>query len=139
MAIVLPEELPYTSTWYRDFTTIDLNWATQDGAFNLSNEGDIYFATGADELLQRLYNCMLTETGEIPHRPGYGVGLVSLQNAPATSVTLAELAAKIRSQLLNKDFFPEVVSVGDILIPAQPDGVVNINVTVETIYGRIVT
>lgn len=52
---------------------------------------DLAEATGNDLVAQRIVRGLLTEPGELVHRPEWGAGLRSYQNEPTTATTRQQL------------------------------------------------
>ncbi len=129
------QDLKYDVNFAKTNISIDIAWTT-DGYIELDDRYDMVFATDYDEFRQRVIHCVVTATGEIPHRTSWGVGIVSLQNAPAGSGEQAKVASKIRSQLSNKNFFPEIISIDSISFK-QVNGIFGVAIVTNTIYGVV--
>lgn len=134
MSFINPSENPYTTDWPIKATSLDLAWDLETGQMLMDAQRDIVFSTGEDELRQRVLHGLLTNPGEIPHRPDWGVGLTMLQNSSVDSADLSKLSADIRTFLGNSQYYPEIVAVDSITYKRENQQV-SINVTVKTIYG----
>lgn len=67
--------------------------------FSRTATGNLELIDGRDNLKQHIYRRIMTEPGSIAHRPNYGVGLKSFQNAPLTLDVKRTLAQRIKDQL----------------------------------------
>lgn len=135
MSKIYAQDIPYNLDFAISNNSIDISF-NKRGFLEIDDRFDLVFATDYDELVQRIIHCIITKTGEIPHRVSWGVGLNILQNAPENSKEQAKVASAIRSQLGNSDFFPEVTAVNEIVFNKNGD-IYGINVKVSTIYGEI--
>lgn len=135
MSIQPINQIIYNPEFVKTNVSIDLSW-NSDGTLGIDDAFLLEASTDYTELTKRILHCVLTETGEIPHRPDWGVGISALQNDLNSSGGLAKVAAKTRSQLSNKNYFPEVTSIDSISFTTSGNQV-GINISVSTIYGEL--
>jgi hypothetical protein len=135
MSIQPINQIIYNPEFVKTNVSIDLAW-NSDGTLGIDDAFLLEASTDYTELTKRILHCVLTETGEIPHRPDWGVGISALQNDLNSSGGLAKVAAKTRSQLSNKNYFPEVTSIDSISFTTSGNQV-GINISVSTIYGEL--
>lgn len=76
-----------------------------------SATGDLDTITGLENMKWALFHRMVTATGELLHRPGYGVGIQDFRNAPSTIETQRQIALRIKSQF---ELDPRVQSVNGV-------------------------
>ena len=74
-------------------------------------DGDLDKITGIENVKQALFRRMMTTPGSLVHRPLYGVGIKSWQNAPFSLDSQRSLAKKIQEQFQRDFRVNEVTSV----------------------------
>lgn len=127
---------PYTIDFSINNRSIDMLMSSTD-LLVTNFTYDPYLCTDFEELKQRVIHCLITENGELPHRPTWGIGVRAMQNAPSNDASFSAFASKVRKQLLQPEWFPEIVSVDEISLPVTGN-LVNISITITTyIYGEI--
>lgn len=135
MSVQPINQIIYNPSFVKSNVSIDLAWNT-DGTLVIDDSLLLECSTDYTELKQRILHCILTETGEIPHRPDWGVGISALQNDLNSSGGLAKVAAKTRSQLGNTNYFPEITGINSISFTTSGNQI-GINISVSSIYGDI--
>lgn len=79
--------------------------------FQISPTGDFDTLSGTDNVKQAIFRRLMTVPGTLLHRPTYGVGLISFQDAPLTLGVKRQLAQRIGEQLPLDPRIKKVVSV----------------------------
>lgn len=103
--------------------------------FQIDQQGDFDTLAGLDNVKQAILRRIMTVPGTLLHRPTYGCGLISFQNAPMTLSVKRQLAQRIGEQLPRDPRIAKVVSVAISAPDAQPDNV-TIAVTADVVsYG----
>jgi hypothetical protein len=83
-----------------------------------SPSGDLDIISGLRNLHQSLYHRLITQPGSLIHRPDYGIGMKTYQNAVNSIDTQRRLAARIDEQF-RQDF--RVQEVSGIRISSERD------------------
>jgi phage baseplate assembly protein W len=83
--------------------------------------GDLQTISGLDNLKAAVIRRIMTLPGEVIHRPNYGAGLTSFQNAPNTQDTRRAIAAKIEEQLLRDPRIEGVESISFSNTDSRPE------------------
>lgn len=97
--------------------------------------GDLALATGHDALRQSLIRRLVTNPGEWPTLPSYGVGARLYVKARNTPSVRAELESKIRTQFLRD---PRVHSVDLVSVVGLTDGSPGLKISISvTPRGRL--
>lgn len=91
-----------------DFYQRDLSFK-QD--FVVTAAGDLELIEGLENLKQALFHRLITQPGTLMHRPDYGVGIKSFQNALNSGANRAELFNRIREQFAQD---PRIESVSGL-------------------------
>mgnify|MGYP006921292518 CR=1 FL=1 len=76
-----------------------------------SGQGDIDTIEGLENMKAALFRRLVTQPGAILHRPDYGVGVKSWQNAIATISQQRALAVRIQEQFLRDSRVEKVNSI----------------------------
>jgi len=66
-----------------------------------TSSGDYVTISGIENVKQRLYHRLITQKGEIVHRPDFGVGIYKYKNAVPTLSTQTEIALDIKKQFMD--------------------------------------
>lgn len=74
---------------------IDLEF---NGDLKAAPNGDLAQIKGRANLVQALFNCLVTIPGSLAHRPGYGVGIQLWQNNIGSIDKQRQLALEIKKQ-----------------------------------------
>lgn len=77
----------------------------------VSPSGDLDSLTGLDNVKNALFHRLVTQPGSLVHRPTYGVGIKSFQNAPNTIETQRRIALRIKEQFEQDPRVEEVLGV----------------------------
>ncbi len=102
-----------------------------------NSSGDLETISGLENMKQAIFRRIMTSKGSIIHRPNYGVGLKSFQNATFTLATKRKIALEIQEQL-EED--PRIEAVSSVSVDAEsnsdPD-MVQIQLSVKLVgYGE---
>lgn len=73
----------------------------QENDIRVTPSGDLETVAGLDAYLQRIDRMLVTNPGEIFHRPEFGIGIYRFLNQPNTSDNVAKLYNAIRSNISN--------------------------------------
>jgi len=99
--------------------------------------GDIETISGLENIKQAIFRRIMTSKGTIVHRPNYGVGLKSYQNATISLATKRKIALEIEEQLAEDPRIDSVISVSiDAESDSQPE-LFNLKLSVKLVgYGE---
>lgn len=106
--------------------------------FARTRTGDIKTVSGINNLIQWIFNCIITVEGSIIHRPKFGVGAKLYQGSISSLDKQRELALKIRSKLVLSDRIDSVDSIKFNQEDEYRTGtfIINIKVTAKA-YGQL--
>lgn len=93
----------------------------EESDFKVSSSGDLAIVSGVSALLYRIDRMLITNPGEIFHRPTWGVGIISFLNQPNNANTVARLRNAI---LRNVSKDPDVLKVTGVNIRRQETGAI---------------
>lgn len=93
--------------------------STGEANYVISPSGDLTLVTGREALRQSLIRRILTDPGEWPSLPDYGVGARQYVKGKNTASKRAELETRIRAQFLRD---PRVLRVDLVTVAQLPDG-----------------
>lgn len=105
----------------------------------VSSTGDFDTISGTANVKAAIMRRIMTVPGSLAHRPGYGCGLISFQNAPMSLAVRRQLAGRIAEQLPQD---PRVLAVKSVGISAQDDAepsTIRVSVVVELVGAGEVT
>jgi phage baseplate assembly protein W len=86
-----------------------------------SASGGIGTISGLTNLKAALWHRLLTVPGTLVHRPTYGVGIMTYQNAPTSYSVQRKLASIIQEQFSNDERVEEVSSVRIVSDDSTPE------------------
>ena len=93
----------------------------EEGDYKVGPSGDLATASGVDALLYRIDRMLVTNPGEIYHRPSWGIGIVRFLNQPNNANT----AARLRNEIIrNVSADPDVEKVIAVGIKREDNGVI---------------
>jgi len=128
------DALFYGEDIWHDVATADVNG---EADYVVTSAGDWAVVTGREALRQSLMRRTITNPGEWPTLPDYGVGARQYVKARNTASVRAELESRIRSQYLRD---PRVHSVDLVTVAQLADGSPGIVISVlVTPRGRLRT
>lgn len=107
------------AVWSRSLGT-DL--AMPAGATELPTtpSGDVQLVSGEAAVRQAVRRRVLTTPGTLVHRPGFGAGLATALESQVTPGRRAELAARIRGQVLEDGRVASVTAAVSAGVPDSP-------------------
>lgn len=114
------------TTRQRLYSDVDLSLTAKPGPGN-GELGDIYKKFDVGAILQSIKNIMLTDEGEKPFQPEFGVGVAAQLFELNDPVTVNEIRQRIAS---NVQFYEPRVIVRDITINNRSDSL-SLDVTLE--------
>lgn len=88
----------------------------QENDMKVNPRGDLSTVAGVDSLLLKIDRMLVTNPGEVFHRPDFGIGIIRFQNQPNT----ADNAVKLRNEIvrnLAKD--PDIERVLEVKVQRQ--------------------
>ncbi len=105
--------------------------------FSRLSGGDLDTISGLENMKQAIFRRIMTSKGTIIHRPNYGVGLKSYQNATISLAVKRQIALDIEEQLLEDERIEAVISVSiDAESNTQPE-LFNLKLSVKLVgYGE---
>lgn len=101
------------------------------GDYLRSATGDLETISGLNNVKEALFRRLVTQPGSLLHRPNYGVGLKSFQNAPSTLAEQRKLALRIAEQFQLDSRVAEVLGVSfntDDLQPEKSEIIVRVKI-----------
>lgn len=108
--------------------------------YRLSAIGDLQLIDKIQNIRESIYRRIITNPGELPHRPNYGVGIYRYMNKPSTAANRQELANAIKRNIIQDNRIKEIKNISCDWIDNTAQIYLNINVYgnyVEFEYGVI--